>query len=126
MPASFTVEYKGDHVEVHSDGDKDLEFARRLWAEVAATCRQHNCRTVLGIANTTTPVSVTDGFAHADVFQEIGMDPRARIAWVEPHPKSFEVIKFIETVLFNRSIGVFKVFTDELAAREWLFSDRGV
>jgi hypothetical protein len=126
MPATFNVEFKGDYVEVHSDGDKDLEFAARLLSDAVATCRRHNCYRILGMANTTSPLAIVDGFDLAKMFQEFGMPPIARIAWVEPNPDGFEAIKFVETVLFNRSIASFKVFDDELAAREWLFSDRGV
>ena len=126
MPASFTVEFKGDHIEVHSDGDKDLAFARRLWSEIVETIRKHDCYRVLGLANTTTPVNIIDGFDHAEMMRELGLAPRSRIAWVEPDPKSFEVVKFIETVLFNRSIAVMKVFRSERLAREWLFSEQGV
>ena len=126
MPASFTIEFKGDYVEIRSEGDKDTAFARRLLAEAIATCRKHGCFRILGLASTTSPLTVVDGFDVAGMFKELGMPPTCRIAWVEPNPDGIEVIKFVETVLYNRSIAVFKHFEDELAAREWLFSERGV
>ena len=126
MPATFSVEFKGDYVEIHSDGDKDLKYALRLLAEAIATCREHDCHRILGLANTTSPLDVVDGFDLAKMFKELGMPPTTRIAWVEPNPDGFEVIRFVETVLYNRSIAAFKAFEDELAAREWLFSNRGI
>ena len=126
MTARFTVEFKGDYVEVHSDGEKDIEYARHLWTEVEKTCRASDCHRVLGLAKTTKPVKVIEGFDHAELFKGLGITPDYRIAWVEFNEEAFEIAKFIETVIFNRSIAALKAFHDEAAARLWLFSKEGV
>ena len=126
MTAKYEILFKGDYLEVHSDGEKDLEFAYRLWTDVVAACKKHNCCNVLGIANTTSPVSVVDGYQHADMSEKIGYPAALRVAWVECNPDYFDVIKFVETVLFNRGIAQMKAFRDVDEALEWLVSGEGV
>ena len=91
----------------------------RLWHEIAAACEQHNCYRVLGIAHTSVPVEVIDGFDLARIFRELDITDKYRIAWVECNEDARDVIEFIETVLFNRGLPG-KVFDDEAAARNWL------
>jgi hypothetical protein len=122
----YTIQFEGDHLEVHSDGDKDMDFAYSIWAAIIEACKKHDCYHVLGIANTTKPLTPVDGFEHAEMLRELEYPSRFRVAWVELVPEFREVAKFVETVLFNRGIGEIKMFEDVEAARAWLFSKEGV
>lgn len=120
MSAEFSVTFENDHVKVVTSGDQDLELARAIWTAVAETCRMHDCYNVLGIAETAKPLSLTEGYSHAELFRELGVTGGFRIAWVELNPESHDVLEFTETVLFNRGLPG-RLFKSEERAREWLF-----
>ncbi|MDJ0939376.1 MAG: hypothetical protein QNJ00_06400 [Woeseiaceae bacterium] len=122
MANNFSITFEGDHVKVISDGDKDLEYSTRLWTAVAATCDQNDCYRVLGIADTTSPLSIVEGYDHAELFRELGIVQNYRIAWVELNEEARSAPKFIETVLVNRGLPG-RLFDSVIEAREWLMSD---
>ena len=119
MRAEFSVTFEGDHVKVVSVGDKSMDVARRVWTEVAEVCQQHDCYHVLGLALSETPLSIVDGYSHAELFRELGITARYRIAWVEQDRSAREVIEFTETVLVNRGLPG-RLFTTEEQALKWL------
>ena len=119
MDSSFTITFKGDYIEVISRGKKDLEHATKMWTAVAAACRENNCFNVLGFGESTDPIGPVVAYDHADLFRELGIYGKFRIAWVERNPKAKDAVRFAETVLFNRGLPG-KVFDDEEEAREWL------
>ena len=122
MAAEFSVTFEGDHVKVVSLGDKSIEVARTVWTLVAETCQKHDCYKVLGIADSDKPLRLTEGYAHAEMFRDLGITAKYRIAWVELNPDGQDVIEFTETVLFNRGLPG-RVFKSEERAREWLFEE---
>lgn len=122
MQNSLTITFEGDHVLVLSDGDKDMEFAEKLWSQVSGMCQKNNCFNVLGIARTSTPQEALDGYDHARLYRELGIDGRYRIAWVELEPDAIDMASFIETVLVNRGLPG-RVFENEADAREWLLGE---
>ena len=123
MRNRLVVTLEGEHVRVISDGVKDRAFQERLWDEVAAVCQKHDCYRVLGIAHTTVPPEIFDGFETARMMRERNIDHRYRIAWVECNTDALDVIKFVETVLINRSLPG-RLFPDEASAKTWLFEDQ--
>ena len=118
----FSVSFEGDHVRVESDGDKDLDFSSRLWKEVRDQCVEQRCFRVLGIANTSSPLSTVDAYDHAGLFEELGIDHRYRIAWVELNPEARDTVQFVETVLTNRDLPG-RLFETVAEAREWLLGE---
>lgn len=123
MRNKLVVTFEGDHVRVISDGEKDYEFQERLWDEVAAVCERHDCYRVLGIAHTTKPPEVIEGYDTARMMRERNITHKYRIAWVEYSEDALDVIEFVVTVLINRGLPG-RLFPNEEAAREWLFEDR--
>lgn len=122
MRNKLVVTFEGDHVRVISDGVKDHYFQERLWDEVAAVCQKHDCYRILGIAHTTVPPEVIDGYDTARMMRERNIDHRYRIAWVEHDQDALEVIEFVVTVLTNRGLPG-RLYPDEDSARKWLFED---
>ncbi|MCF8275650.1 MAG: hypothetical protein K9J17_02860 [Flavobacteriales bacterium] len=116
------VTFEGTFVLVISNGDKSYETAHKMWSMIAETCKQHNCYKVLGLANSTKTFSTMEGYEHGDLFDEIGINYRYKIAWFELNPDSLEQLMFIETVLVNRG-KIAKVFTDVDQAKAWLLAD---
>jgi len=116
----LVVTFEGDHVRVISDGEKDHYFQERLWDEVAATCQKHDCYRVLGLAHTTVPLEIVDGYDTARMMRERNISDKYRIAWVEYDDDAREVIEFVETVLVNRGLPG-RLFRDEASAKKWLF-----
>jgi hypothetical protein len=106
-------------VLVRADGEKDMEFAEKVWSQVATVCVKSNCFNVLGIARTKIPLEALDGYDHARLFRDLGIDHRYRIAWVESEPDASDMALFIETVLANRGLPG-RVFSNEKEARAWL------
>lgn len=123
MRNSLTITFEGDHILVRSDGEKDMEFATKVWSQVAATCEESNCFNVLGIAKTQIPVEALDGYDHARLFRDLDIDGRYRIAWVETSADAVDVAQFIELVLTNRGLHL-RVFETEEEARPWLFGGK--
>lgn len=119
MDNRIEVSFEGDHVLVIADGDKDYRYIQTLWREVAATCDQHECYNVLGIANTTTPVEAVDGYDLPMIFRELRIGQHYRIAWVEQKQDSRDVLEFVVTVLKNRGLPG-RLFDTEAEARQWL------
>jgi hypothetical protein len=122
MRNELVVTFEGDHVRVISNGVKDHYFMERVFDEIAAVCEQHECYRVLGIAHSTVPPEVIDGYDTARRMRERNIDHRYRIAWVEHNEDAIDVIEFVETVLANRGLPG-RLFPDEATAKEWLFED---
>jgi hypothetical protein len=119
MKNEFVITYEKDHIKVFSNGDKNYKSALNLWRAIKNQCEEHNCFKVLGIANSGKHFDTMEAFSHAEMFIELGITHKYRIAWVELNPEAVETLKFIETVLVNRGLPG-RVFPDEDAAREWL------
>ena len=119
MYNKIEVTFEGDHIRVIADGDKDYRFLDQMWREVVAACELNNCRDILGIAKTTTPIEAVEGYELPALFQELNIDQRYRIAWVELDDDARDVITFVQTVLANRGLPGL-VFETEEAARAWL------
>ncbi len=119
MYNKIEVTFEGDHIRVIADGDKDYRFMDQMWREVVAACELHDCRDVLGIAKTTTAIEAVEGYELPALFQELNVDQRYRIAWVELDEDARDVVTFVQTVLANRGLPGL-VFDTEAEAREWL------
>jgi len=122
MGDGFTVSFEGDHIRVNSVAERNIEYATALWTEVANTCQQNNCYFVLVVSRAPAPMPVVDGYDHAELFRELGIGPRFRIAFAELNDEARVVTKFIETVLMNRGLPG-RVFATEAEARQWLFAE---
>jgi hypothetical protein len=118
----ITITFEGDHVLVLSDGEKDFEFSTRLWTETVDACEANDCFRILGVSSTTKPLEALEGYDHARLFRDLGIDRRYKIAWVENNADAQDIINFIETVLYNRGLPG-KVFEDVDEARAWLLGD---
>lgn len=122
MQNKIEISFEGDYLQVIADGEKDYRFQERLWNEVVAACKQHDCRRILGIAHTTKPVEALEGFELAQLFRDLGVTDEYRIAWVEHNKDAKDIVNFIETVLINRGLPG-RVFDSEPEALEWLLRD---
>jgi hypothetical protein len=118
----ITITFEGDHVLVLSDGEKDFEFSTRLWTETVDVCEANDCFRILGVSTTTKPLEALEGYDHARLFRDLGIDRSYKIAWVENNADAQDIINFIETVLYNRGLPG-KVFEDVDEARIWLLGD---
>ena len=119
MSDSYEITHDRELVVVHLQGAENIDVASRLWPDVVRACREHDCYKVLGIAETTEPLSTMDSFDHAELFQKLGINHRYRIAWVELNPDAYEATSFTEIVLSNRALPG-RLFTNVPDAREWL------
>jgi len=127
MDSRFTVTFHGDHVRIDTDAEKNLDYATALWTEVLKVCGKHDCYYVLSVSNAPGPMPAFDGLAHADLFRELQIDSKFRIAWAELNNDARDATRFTETVLYNRglSAGNIKVFETEEDARTWLLANSG-
>lgn len=116
----FTVSFEGDHVRVGSYGDRSIGYARAMWTEVVRACREHDCYVVLGVSRAPQPMPILDGYEHPEIFNELGIDSRYRIAYAELNDEARSAARFVDDVLFNRGLPG-RVFASEEEAREWLF-----
>ena len=122
MKNQIVVSYEGDYVQVLSDGKKDYQFANKLWTEVVKKCKEKNCYRVLGIAQTSRPVTSDEAYHHKDLFKDIGIDASYRIAWVELEKSAFNTAYFAVSVLFSNGFDV-RLYKQVSDAVLWLTDD---
>jgi len=122
MKTEIKVTFENNYVKIITNGEHNFDIAKKIWSTAVETCASHNCFKILGIANTTIPMSTVDGYNHAELFSEMGIDNKYQIAWVEKNSKVIEKYQFIETVLRNRGFPG-KLFKDIKDAKNWLFND---
>jgi hypothetical protein len=119
MKNKFVITFNKDHINVISNGDKNYASAVKLWHAIKEECERHNCFHILGIANSEKYFDTMEAYSHAELFSELGINHKYRIAWVELNSEAMETTKFIETVLKNRGLPG-RVFSNEEEAKEWL------
>jgi len=124
MTNSMTISFEGDHVRAESYGEKSLAWSKKLFAAIVEACEANDCYRVLGIAESTKPVTILEGFDHVALFRELGISTKYRIAWVELNPSAVKTVRFVDAALFNRLLPG-RVFLTEDDAKAWLFGDRG-
>lgn len=118
----LSITFEGHYIQIISNGEKNYEFSKRVWSGAVDACKKHHCYDVLGIADTTVPLTASDGYEHADLFEQLGIDNRYRIAWVEKNAEAYQAVYFVETVLFNRGFPG-RVFLDVSDAKKWLLGN---
>ena len=124
MTSSIAITFEGDHIRAESRGDKSIAWAREFWSDVVDACNEHDCYKVLGISESLVVMPIMDGFDHVELFRELGINTKYRIAWVELNPAAIKTVRFVDAALFNRMLPG-RLFKNEEEARKWLFSDRG-
>ena len=120
MSYEMSVTFMGDYVEARSTGDKNYQTAVALWQEIIKVCAEHNCYKVLGIGESTTPMSTMDAMHHEKLFKDFAITRRYQIAWVELNKEAVGSMKFLETVLLNRGLLNGMLFPNVEEAKRWL------
>lgn len=120
MDNYFSVTFKDEYIQVESNGEKNLEFATKLWSRIVHTCEKHQCFTIFGIADTVSPVSLLEAVYHVDLFEQLNITSKYRIAWIEMNPQHVATARLIENYLSSRKLNC-KLFTDVQEAEKWLF-----
>ncbi|MDH3613723.1 MAG: hypothetical protein OEU90_10325 [Gammaproteobacteria bacterium] len=85
-------------------------------------CKKHDCYFVLGVSNAPEPMPTMDGYEHAELFLELEIDGKYRIAFAELNDDARDATPFVETVMINRGLPD-RAFCTEEEARQWLFSE---
>ncbi len=124
MAATMKISFLHDHINVESRGEKSIDWARELWTAIVKECQAKGCFKVLGISESSNVLPIQNGFDLVELFRELGIDTKYRIAWLELNPDAVKTVRFIDAALFNRLLPG-RVFQTEDEARKWLFSDRG-
>lgn len=122
MSYQMSVTFMDDYVEARSTGAKSYQTAVMLWQEILRVCAEHDCYKVLGIGESTTPMSTMDAMNHAKLFEDFSITRKYQIAWVELKRDAVESMKFLETVLLNRGMLNGKLFHDVAEAKRWLLA----
>ena len=124
MTGTMTITFEDDYIRAESRGEKSIEWSRNLWAAIVEACKTNDCYKVLGISESLTVIPIMDGFDHIELFRDLGINTKYRIAWVELNPDAVKTVKFVDAALFNRLLPG-RVFMTEEEARKWLFGGRG-
>ena len=123
MAENYTITLRSDHVRADIEAEKSIEWATRFWGDIVEACKTHDCYSVLGISRSLTPMPFLDAYDHIQLFRDLGIDSRYRIAYVELNPQAVEIVKYVGDALFNRGLPG-RVFATEDEAARWLFEDR--
>ena len=124
MTETIKITFEGDHIRAESRGEKSIEWSRRLWTAIIDVCKANDCYKVLGISESLTIMPIMDGFDHVELFRELGIDTKYRIAWVELNPDALKTVRFVDAALFNRLLPG-RLFMTEEDAKKWLFGSKG-
>lgn len=122
MAENYTISFEGDHIRAFAEAEKNIDWSRRFWRDVVDACERHDCYDFLGVSNSLTPMPFLDAHEHIQLFRDLGIDSRFRIAWVELNPEAVNIAKYASDALFNRGLPG-EVFDTEEEARAWLFGD---
>jgi hypothetical protein len=120
MAYNYEISHEDSLIRVRVTGTVDEATIRELWASIVKACETYNCYDVLGVSNLDTPFSTTAAFSHHEIFSDVGVTHRHRIAWVDENGDSREVLMFTETVLVNRGKLNGGVFASVDEAEQWL------
>ena len=123
MAYEMSVNFTGDYVEARSTGNKSYQTAVALWAEITRVCVENNCFKVLGIGRSVTTMPTIDAISHEKLFNDFHITRKYKIAWVELNQEAVESVRFIETVLLNRSMLNGMLFNDVDKAKRWLLEN---
>jgi hypothetical protein len=124
MTGTMKITFEGDHIRAESRSEKSIKSSRKLWIAIVEACVKNDCYKVLGISESLTVMPILDGFDHVELFRELGINTKYRIAWVELNPDALKTVRFVDAALFNRLLPG-RLFMTEEEAREWLFGNKG-
>lgn len=124
MTSTIKITFEGDHIRADSQGEKTIDWARGFWRAVVAACEENDCYRVLGVSESLTVMPILDGFDVVELFRELGINTKYRIAWVELNPEATKTMRFIDAALFNRLLPG-RLFETEAEARMWLLGTKG-
>ena len=122
MRYEITIRYESDYLHVQHTGDDSYQIALELWRRIAKACEKHQCFNILSESDTNKLLSTMDAFNHIKIFQEVGITPKHRIAWVNHNPAAKQQFKFIETVLKNRPSASGALFENIEKGKKWLLN----
>lgn len=120
MNNEIVITCEEKYIQVHANGEKDIEFATKLWTNITDACEKNNCFNILGIANTKDPVNTTEAIDIVTLFEQLGINDRYRIAWVELNQNAYNKIQLIENLLSSHRVDC-HLFIDVSEAEKWLF-----
>ena len=124
MTGTMKITFEGDHIRAESRSEKSIEWSRTFWSAVLEACLENDCYKVLGISESLTIMPIMDGFDHVELFRELGINTKYRIAWVELNPDALKTVRFVDAALFNRLLPGRLLKTEE-EAKKWLFGNKG-
>jgi len=124
MTGTMQITFEGDHIRAESRSEKSIEWSRTFWSAVVEACLENDCYKVLGISESLTIMPIMDGFDHVELFRELGINTKYRIAWVELNPDALKTVRFVDAALFNRLLPG-RLFKTEEEAKKWLFGNKG-
>ena len=123
MPVEYSVEIARSHVEVRVSGVPDRSSVERMWADIAAACRDNDCSRVLGVSTTERAIELKDAMDFSTIFDKANLPHGLRTAWVQTNPAAVVMIELIIELTRKRFEGTGQVFSDEAEARRWLAQD---
>lgn len=124
MTEYTNITFEGDHIKAELRAHKSIDWARRFWPEVVKACDENSCYRVLGLSESLSVIPPMDGFDFVELFRELGIDTKYRIAWVEVNPEALETVQFVDNTMYNRGLPG-RLFPTEAEAKAWLLGDEG-
>ncbi len=117
----FTVEGNVLKVEIFGERPKDKlnQASEEAWKEIVEVTREKSIDKLLIISHATGDYPTLNAYQINSALAEYGVQKGWKIAFVNLDKKSFEQVKFSETVAVNRGFWV-GIFDNEDDARSWL------
>jgi len=119
MPLEYSIKHEDSLIRVTVTGSPDYLSTDRLWHDIVANCKRHQCLKVLGESETE-QWRDSDAYDHAAIFEVAGLSNEYRVAWVEKNPEAKKAIKLAEAVVNNRGFETARAFSSVADAKRWL------
>ena len=119
MSFEYAIRYEDALILVTVTGSPDYLSTDKLWHDIVACCKEHDCLKILGTSDTE-QWKKSDAYDHAPIFEAAGLSNRYRVAWVEKNASARETIRLAEAVVNNRKVATGRVFESVTEAKRWL------
>jgi len=120
MTVVYAINKVDSVIEVRVQGAADRPSVTRMWTDIVAACRKHQCDAVIGFSDLDQALRLEDAIRHDDIFREAGVTSEMCIAWMQLNPATAIMTELSVARVRNQASANIGFFHDEAEARQWL------
>lgn len=126
MAEEASIVFTGAYVHFKLFDKPSNHSCFHYWKRIKESCEENDCLNVLVESFVMENLKLVDSLNYIDVFKELGLSIRFRIAIVNHEESAAEGIRFTETLLKNRAMLHGGIFESMDEAVHWLTHNKKV